>query len=62
LLTKVRKKGIFNENNKKVSIQPPAGDSENWRNEGAFSPEMSRLGAKEGGSPLCKSTRGQKKF
>jgi hypothetical protein len=45
-----------------VSIQSPAGDSENRRNEGAFSPEMSRLGAKGGGSPLCKSTRGQKKF
>jgi hypothetical protein len=36
-----------------VTIQPPAGDSENRRNEGAFGPEMSRLGAKGGGSPLC---------
>jgi hypothetical protein len=36
----------------KVTIQSPAGDSENRRNEGAFNPEeangpsMSRLGAK----------------
>jgi hypothetical protein len=37
----------------KVTIQSPAGDSENRRNKGAFSPEMSRLGAKGGGSPLC---------
>jgi hypothetical protein len=36
-----------------VTIQSPAGDSENRRNEGAFSPEMSRLGAKGGGRPLC---------
>jgi hypothetical protein len=36
-----------------VTIQSPAGDSDNRRNEGAFSPEMSRLGAKGGGSPLC---------
>jgi hypothetical protein len=29
-----------------VTIQSPAGDSEHRRNEGAFSPEMSRLRAK----------------
>jgi hypothetical protein len=29
-----------------VTIQSPVGDSENRRNEGAFSPGMSRLGAK----------------
>lgn len=36
----------------RVTIQPPVGDSENRRKEEAFSPEMSRLGAKGSGSPL----------
>jgi DNA-binding IclR family transcriptional regulator len=36
-----------------VTIQSCPGDSGNRRNEGAFSPVMSRLGAKGGGSPLC---------
>jgi DNA-binding NarL/FixJ family response regulator len=45
-----------------VTIQSLAGDSENRRNEGAFSPEMIRLGAKGGGSPLCSSIRHQEQF
>jgi hypothetical protein len=37
---------------KKVTIQLPVGDSENRRNEGVFSPELSRLGAEGGSQPL----------
>jgi hypothetical protein len=43
-----------------VTIQSPAGDSENRRNEGAFSPEMSRLGAKGGGAPFVKALENKK--
>jgi TP901 family phage tail tape measure protein len=45
-----------------VTIQSDAGDSENWRNEGAFSPEMSRLGAKGGSAPFVKALDNKKKF
>jgi hypothetical protein len=43
-----------------VTIQSDAGDSENRRNEGAFSPEMSRLGAEGGGSPFVKALENKK--
>jgi hypothetical protein len=44
---------VLADSEKNVTIQSFAGDSEKRRNEGANGPEMSRLGAKGGGSPFC---------
>jgi hypothetical protein len=38
------------------------GDSENRRNEGAFSPEMSRLRAKGGSAPFVKALENKQSF